>query len=250
MTTMRKILIILFSGLFYVSFAQDAGRVKIALPLTESISELSLSDGVISFQVGIAELDVTATTIANEIYAQLAIPEYFNDGIPGEPSLPVYSSLIEKKNTAAYTIDLLSLDSVLIELDDYFMGAKIIPAQASKQKGRASPMEDLVIDKALYGADEWIRLPLVNLVDEGIMRGVSIGRLYFNLVSYNPGRNLLKVYYNISGTASPNDRYTAVNEIDGASIFKNVLAPVIQESRSSLQKKITQGTACVNGDPV
>ncbi|MEN8201618.1 MAG: C25 family cysteine peptidase [Bacteroidota bacterium] len=128
-------------------------------------------------------------------YMDLSIPGFYKVGIPGGPALPQKSILFEAAKEGISGIRILNCDSVVFDLETMGLDHKLLPFQASQKKGiSASP---LFFNEDIYAMDDWTGSEMIGLNYEGIMRGVSMYRLAFNPVCYNPYRNQIKVYYNV-----------------------------------------------------
>jgi len=235
---MRRINLFLFLCMFIASQAQDSGSIKLSLPEQEYVSELSLSDGKIEFHFTIREIHAKTIDKEGDKYILLSIPGYSNSGIPGEPLLPEFSSLVEKNMPSNYTMNLTGLDSVIIDLNEDFSGSFILPAQPSLQKGLNIQQQKFLTNETLYNSDGWIVLSLIEFEDEGRMRGLDIGRFSFNPIYYKPGENKIKVFYNIQGELVPDESIEIIDAREPSKAFDRVMSSVIQEDRNSTLKKL------------
>jgi hypothetical protein len=129
-------------------------------------------------------------------YACIELPGYYSSGVPGSPSLPCYSGLIEAGPVQVTGIRIDRLDSVIIDLGENGIQEAIAPFRPSTRKGESAlPVRT---DTAVYNLDGWTGGPVVEVIYEGCMRGLSISNLHFHPVQYNPRRGLLKVYHHVS----------------------------------------------------
>jgi hypothetical protein len=249
---MRRISIFLVLFLFITTEAQDLGSVELALPAEESLSKITLADGIVEFNISIPVIqaiefiredkqdssELTEALGQTKRFIRLSIPGYFDSGLPGAPSLPMFSSLVEKNSTTTYTLNLIQLDSVIIDLDDYFSALPLWPAQPSVRKNKAILQEEFIMDLGLYSGEDWYDIPLFDFVSEGKMRGLNIGRFSFNPIQYHPGENKIKVFYNIVGELVPvNIAVDSGDEIP-SEVFDRILNSIVREERKSPLKKL------------
>jgi len=128
----------------------------------------------------------------------LEIPGYFLTGEPGLPALPQKSMFFEASKEEVILVRIDHMDSVIFDLGQMGIDKWISPFQPSVRKGEEMGIMEL--DSNAYRWDAWIGGPVLTVTYEGIMRGLPMSTLHFNPVHYNPVRNLIKVYFNVSGT--------------------------------------------------
>jgi len=196
---MRLILLICFfilGNLTSMDFCMaQEGRIKLSTgDKTETFSlEFVPSHFVFTAQLPYLELSESELS---ETFLKLFVPGFYNEGFPGGPALPQRSVLFEAEKGEVSILRMLSCDSMVFDLEKMGLELKLLPFQASQQKGQSTLA--LQVNKEIYGLDNWTGGELIGLSYEGIMRGVSLYRLAFNPVRYNPYRNQIKVYYNVS----------------------------------------------------
>jgi hypothetical protein len=176
-----------------ISRAQTGG-IKLSTGMEAPAFSLEYDESHFEFTGQLAILELKELT-GTESYVKLSIPGYFHSGIPGGPALPQKSVLFEAGEQEDPAILILSCDSMVFDLEELGFDNKLLPYQASQQKGRAQVVFPARED--LYALDDWTGSELIELSYEGIMRGVSMSRLAFNPVRYNPYRKQIKVYYNV-----------------------------------------------------
>ena len=124
----------------------------------------------------------------------------------GAPNLPVYSKLIEIPLEADVNINIISYEEEIIDLNQIGITDKIIPAQASERK--TPQHDDFSIKSIIYNKDAFYSQgDIVSYEYRGQKRATRIGRIEIRPFSYNPVKNLLKVYKNIKVEIS----YTGAN---------------------------------------
>ncbi len=235
---MREFFLLLLLGMFFTAGAQEFRVAEIPLAPAENSSVLEISEGIVTFSFSVSAIFAEEVDIKGDKYINLSIPDYYNFASPGAPSLPVFSSLVEKNSPGNYDLILTHIDSVIIDLDDYFNNSSIMPAQPSLQKKEDEQEVKFWFNDSIYNSDDWIYLLLTDLEDEGRMRGVKIGRFIFNPVQYHPTENKIKVFYNISGQLVPENTIEEHGEIIESRVFKRALNSVIREEQPSVLKKV------------
>ncbi|MBI4649631.1 MAG: PKD domain-containing protein, partial [Bacteroidia bacterium] len=111
----------------------------------------------------------------------------------GKSEVPVINRLIEIPYNAEIQINIISTDEKIIDLADYGIMNKIIPAQPSISKGVDASTVEFQYDQNFYNIDAFTGYPVATVKYVGTMRGVRIGRLSLCPVSYNPVKNQIKV---------------------------------------------------------
>lgn len=132
------------------------------------------------------------------MFFQLHTEGYARSYDIGRAQLPTKNKLIELPHGADVEVNILHYDYQDFDLTAMGYAYPIIPAQPSYSK--STDASDIVFkyDKNYYGADFFFQEPLVEVVPSGILRGVRIGHLKIAPFAYNPSRNTLRVYNNIS----------------------------------------------------
>ncbi len=167
--------------------------------------------GVLNVKAAISVLTMERISAADENWISVSVPEIMKSMKPGAPALPLSSRRIENGRDWIWKIDIVHADSVIIELDNYCTGEKILPYQPLSTRGDSV----FSFDENIYSNDSWYGGPVIELVTDGCLRGVNTGRLLFHPLHYNPVKRQLKLYYNVeaectllSGSSSDWSRMT------------------------------------------
>ena len=215
---------ILFLFLVIVAKPLEA-QLKIALPPSEMKSELAVDREMLTAKFELSHITLSKLEIDGSHFVSLSFPGSFPTGRPGMPQIPAFSRLIETVSADSYKFVTITLDSVVIDLDDYFPGALLMPVQESQQKGRIQESKFL----REYTA-EYLDMPpsdsLIFVEQQGVMRGVSIGRLQFAPFRYDPTANRLTVFYSASFQSRQNVPYGGSGAELRSSVFEKALSPV------------------------
>ena len=167
-------------------------------------------------------------------FASVQIPAYYPFGAEGSPSLPRLSTLFEAGPQSYAQIRMERMDSMVFDLGQLGLEERVVPFSPSVSKGDQAAT--VMADSTLYSQDRWIGEPVIGVEYEGRMRGLSMSNLHFNPVQYNPVRNQLKVYYNISCFIETTPAF-ALSE-DPPQAFSALFDRVVRQSGPSPKKAV------------
>ena len=215
-------------------------KIKYSLGAAERDFSLTVTEQMITGKISFPMLSLEEVSEDNQSYIRIRLPGAFKPGIPGPPELPVLSRLIELPEDPVYSIEIVTLDSIQINLEERFPGMKIFPTQVSAQKDgsqisvfhRGYTAED--ISGTHYGE------PLMRLNYEGKMREVSLGNLQFTPFRYNPGENLLTVFYNAEFKIHFPGQEIAGNRDDIGSTFQKLFKDVALRKKGGELKRLIE----------
>ena len=129
-------------------------------------------------------------------FSWLSMPNTVIGGNEGDPQIPVVNELIAVPVGAQPTITITSYSSTDYKLDD--LGVKtLIPRQPSLKKTQKPEDVPFVYNAAAYQTRGLRSEPTARVSVEGIMRGVQLGKMTIEPVSYDPVNNTLRVFNNI-----------------------------------------------------
>ena len=130
-------------------------------------------------------------------YSWLSMPNTVLGGNEGDPQIPVINELIAVPVGAQPTITVTSYSSREYKLSD--MGIKtLVPRQPSLRKDKTYDDVPFVKNEAAYKSTRGFRSEpkaVVNVV--GTMRGVQLGKMTIEPVSYDPVNNIIRVFNDI-----------------------------------------------------
>ncbi len=194
---MKKTLLTIALFFFAISFVQAQQAKTFDLSGTNNtIKKNSQSNDGFTVDVVTSKFTLQPVNTSKGNFVKLTGPQLTKTYVQGMPELPVYSKLIEVPQGADVTIKVISYDEEIIDLNSQGITAKIIPAQASERK---TPSHDeLSLNENVYHKNAFYKPGDMVIYDErGQMRATRIGRIEIRPFSYNPVKNLLKVYKNI-----------------------------------------------------
>jgi hypothetical protein len=115
----------------------------------------------------------------------------------GKPNLPVISKLIDIPFNSRAVVKITNYDEEIINLKDYNLSKKIIPAQPSLSKSDDPSKKPFFKDEQIYNKDEFFANDIVKIEDKGYLRNRHIGYVEISPFQYNPVSNTIKILNNI-----------------------------------------------------
>ena len=148
-----------------------------------------------SFSFSTIEAEEVATKGGD--FAWLSMSNTVLGGNVGEPQIPVINQLIAVPVGANPTITVKSFSTQEYNLTE--MGIKtLIPRQPSLRKDKKLEDVPFVMNQAAYQSTRGFRdEPTAVVSVEGTMRGVRLGKMTIEPVSYDPVNNTIRVFNNI-----------------------------------------------------
>ena len=130
-------------------------------------------------------------------FSLLSLPNTVIGGNEGDPQIPVVNELIAVPFGANPRIEITSYSTTDYRLDDYGIRT-LVPRQPSLRKDKRPEEVPFVMNEAAYQSTRGFRnepKAVVNVM--GTMRGVQLGKMTIEPVSYDPVNNTLRVFNNI-----------------------------------------------------
>ncbi|MCR5646350.1 MAG: choice-of-anchor J domain-containing protein [Bacteroidales bacterium] len=190
---MKKYFILSVLALVAMSaFAQ--GRIDMR---SESKAEITRSDFTslnAVFSYGAIESAEISTT--RGIFSEIAIEGTYPSGEIGTPQLPASHQLLAVPFGATPSVNIISYTMTDYCLSDY--GIKtLLPHQPSIRKDQRPEDVEFVYEAFSYQTRSLATAPEATIEMQGTLRGIRIGSLVVNPVSYNPTSNTLRVFNDI-----------------------------------------------------
>jgi PKD repeat protein len=184
------------------------------------------------------EINLEQINTPGGVFAQISAPEFtyrYNDG---NPAIPVYSRLIEIPGQIETEIRVKSFTTTIIQLSDYGIYDKIVPAQPTWSKSTDPSDVEFIFNESAYITNDFTQGSLVAVEYQGMARGVGIAQLIIDPVRYNPVTNQLKIYNNIVFEVEyiTNDYASYLEEKD------RVYSPLFNSTYNRLDNYIPAGT--------
>lgn len=131
------------------------------------------------------------------LFNELAIPGTFWVGEIGSPKLPASKKLIEIPFGAEVTVKVLSYDVKEFKLSDFGITHKVMPVQPSVRKDQNIDEVPFEYNETIYNKDFFIEHEIANVEILGVLRGYRLAHLTVAPVSYNPYKDIIRVYNDI-----------------------------------------------------
>ena len=129
-------------------------------------------------------------------FSEIAIDGTYASGEIGAPELPASHQLLAVPFGATPRVNVINYTTTDYRLSDYGIRT-LIPHQPSVRKDQNLDEVEFVYNAAAYQTRSLASAPEATIEVQGTMRGIRIGSLVINPVSYNPASNTLRVFNNI-----------------------------------------------------
>jgi hypothetical protein len=146
--------------------------------------------------------------------------------------------MVQIANGVEYQLEIIELDSLILDLNIEFPNFQIVPKQPSEVRRINTSEKSIEILPEIYTRDSYYSAPLVSLNPEGKLRGLSLGNILISPFKYNPVQNKLVIYYNIKFKLIPERAVSAVKTELYSPIFERALKDVVLNEGVSQQKKV------------
>ena len=133
-------------------------------------------------------------------FSWLSMPNTVIGGNEGDPQIPVVNELIAVPFGAHPRIEVTSFSTTDYRLSDYGIQT-LMPRQLPVRKSQSFDEVPFIMNEAAYQSNRGFRsepMAIVNVV--GTMRGVQLGKMTIEPVSYDPVNNILRVFNDIEVT--------------------------------------------------
>ena len=190
---MRKVFLILLTMILSVSVM---AQQKIQLRSADK-AECVKSD-MTSLKASFSFSTIDAQDIQSErgTFSWLSLPNTVIGGNEGDPQIPVVNELIAVPFGAQPRIEITSYSSTDYRLSDYGIHT-LVPRQPSLRKDQRPEEVPFVYNEAAYQTRGLRSEPQAVVSVEGTMRGIQLGKMTIEPVSYDPVNNTLRVFNNI-----------------------------------------------------
>lgn len=161
----------------------------------------------------------------------------------GKPALPLFTQLIEVPLCEGYEVSVSDAIYDTVDAASLGMGHLLLPAQPLRRKSDTT-RHPLVLDREVYGADAWYRLPTAEVEAVGVARDRNLARLQFAPVRYNPVQSKVAVCREATVTV----RYRRADRAASLQLFERHHTPAYAigaETLNSLYPKAVRSGAPV-----
>ena len=135
-------------------------------------------------------------------FSWLSLANTVIGGNEGDPQIPVINQLIAVPFGATPRIEITSYSSTDYRLEDFGIHT-LVPRQLPVRKNQHFEDVPFIMNEASYQSSRNFRSePMAVVRVEGVMRGVQLGKMTIEPVSYDPVNNTLRVFNDIEVTTS------------------------------------------------
>jgi hypothetical protein len=132
-------------------------------------------------------------------FSWLSLPNTVIGGNEGDPQIPVINQLIAVPFGANPSIEITSYSTTDYRLSDYDMKT-LVPRQLPVRKSQRPEDVPFIMNEAAYQVRGLRSEPQAIVSVEGTMRGVQLGKMTIEPVSYDPVNNTIRVFNDIEVT--------------------------------------------------
>ena len=191
---MKKISILILLAMSTLFAMAQNGRIDLRSTTTAEITHSEFSTLRAVFSYGSIESIEVATERGT--FSEIAIEGTYASGEIGTPELPASHQLLAVPFGATPHVNVVSYTTMDYNLSDYGINT-LIPHQPSIRKDQNMEEVEFVYNAAAYQTRSLATAPEATIEVQGTMRGIRVGSLVINPVSYNPVSNTLRVFNNI-----------------------------------------------------
>ena len=191
---MKKLSILLFLAMSTLFALAQNGHIDLRGTSSAEITHSDFSSLRATFNYGSIESIEVATERGS--FSEIAIEGTYASGEIGTPQLPASHQLLAVPFGATPSVNVINYSTSDYSLDDYGINT-ILPHQPSVRKDQRPEDVEFVYNAAAYQSRSLATAPQVSIELQGTLRGVQVGSLVINPVSYNAATNTLRVFNNI-----------------------------------------------------
>ena len=129
-------------------------------------------------------------------FSCLSLPNTVIGGSEGDPQIPAVSELIAVPFGATPNIRVMSYSATDYNLEEYGIH-RLVPRQPDLRKDQRPEDVPFVYNEAAYQTRGFSSEPVVRVSVDGIMRGIQVGRMSIEPISYDPVNNKIRVFNDI-----------------------------------------------------
>ena len=191
---MKKTSILLVLALCTIFAMAQNGRIDLR---NTSRAEITMSDFTTLRAVfSIGSIESMEVSTEKGVFSEIAIEGAYAAGEIGSPELPAIHQLLAVPFGATPQVSVLNFTAKDYNLSDFGINT-ILPHQPSVRKDQKPEEIEFVYNSEAYQTRGLASAPEATIEVQGVMRGIRIGSLVINPVSYNPVSNTLRVFNNI-----------------------------------------------------
>ena len=191
---MKKLSLLIVLAMSTLFVLAQNGRIELRSTSSAEITHSDFNSLRATFSYGSIESMEVAT--ARGTFSEIAIEGTYVSGEIGTPELPATHELLAVPFGANPTINVISYSTTDYRLADYGIGT-ILPHQPSLRKDQNPEDVEFVYNAAAYQTRSLATAPEARIEVQGTLRGIQVGSLVINPLSYNAATNTLRVFNDI-----------------------------------------------------
>ena len=192
---MKKISLLIVLALSTLFAMAQNGRIELRSTSRAEITHSDFNSLRATFSYG--SIESIEVNTERGTFSEIAIEGTYASGEIGTPELPVSHELLAVPFGATPRVTVTNYSTTDYRLSDYGIGT-LIPHQPSVRKDQDPEDVEFVYNAAAYQATRSLATaPEASIEVQGVMRGIRVGSLVINPVSYNPVENTLRVFNDI-----------------------------------------------------
>ena len=184
-------IMLVMSGM--LAIAQN-GRIDLRGESRAEITQSSFQTLRATFSYG--SLESVEFSTERGVFSSIMLEGTFHSGEIGSPELPATHELLAVPFGATPTVSVTSYTAKDYKLSDYGINT-IMPRQPSVRKDQKPEDVPFVYNEEAYQTRGLALVPEASIEVQGTMRGIRIGSLVINPVSYNAQSNTIRVFNDI-----------------------------------------------------
>ena len=193
---MKKLLIPLLVLLLGIT---AFGQQKIQLRSVDKAECVSSDMKSLKASFSFSGVEATDVVVDRGTFSGLSMANTVIGGNEGDPQIPVVNELIAVPFGATPRVEITNFSSTDYRLEDYGMHT-LVPRQPSMRKDQKPEDVPFIMNEAAYKTRGFRSEPQVFVSVEGVMRGVQLGKMTIEPVSYDPVNNMVRVFNDIEVT--------------------------------------------------
>ena len=191
---MKKLSLLLVLALSTLFALAQNGRIDLRNTSSAEITHSDFNSLRATFSYGSIESIEVPTERGT--FSEIAIEGTYASGEIGTPELPASHQLLAVPFGATPRVNVIHYTTTDYRLSDYGINT-ILPHQPSISKDQDLDEVEFVYNAAAYQTRSLATAPEASIEVQGTLRGIRVGSLVINPVSYNPAANTLRVFNNI-----------------------------------------------------
>ena len=191
---MKKLSLLIVLALSTMFALAQNGRIDLRSTSSAEITHSDFSSLRATFSYGSIE-SINVNT-ERGLFSDITIEGTYPSGEIGTPQLPATHQLLAVPFGATPSVDIISYSTTDYRLSDYGINT-LMPHQPSVRKDQRPEDVEFVYNAAAYQTRSLATAPQASIEVQGTLRGIQVGSLVINPVSYNPISNTLRVFNDI-----------------------------------------------------